>query len=359
MPEGADVPGAEAGAGLSGVGSQAHRLYLSTKFERRGLTLYTIFQQIFSANGARFDSVAARQLGDLPALLAAELAAGRPGSDGGNLETPPLRVASIGGGPGTDAASMIWVSRHHLGSRPVACCLLDPDARWRRHLPALRRQIDGGSGAGGAGIIEPLPMLELEFEACDVTQPLGEAPASTAAAAGAASTPAGPRKAARGAAAAGREPQAGTADDAAAAAAGAVSAFEAAAAGPAEDEEHAAECLSPRAAAIVAAEAAAAARSPNARAAARLFGGADGDAAAAASVDVFLVSYACHEAQAAGAAGNWAFFRGLAARARPGAVFLFVDVLHRSREVLDQASAPLGRQRCVISLAACMRFPLR
>ena len=47
-----------------------------------------------------------------------------------------LNIISIGGGPGTDAAGLIWFNRHFLNGQ-IDCCLMDYEGSWKRYLTTL------------------------------------------------------------------------------------------------------------------------------------------------------------------------------------------------------------------------------
>jgi hypothetical protein len=80
-----------------------------------------------------------------------------------------LRVASLGGGPGTDVAGLFWAERHLLRYGPAAkaaragpggldCTLYDLERSWRKYTPCLQRLM--------------APRLALDFQPCDVRAPL-------------------------------------------------------------------------------------------------------------------------------------------------------------------------------------------
>lgn len=70
-----------------------------------------------------------------------------------------VRVASFGGGPGTDAAGLVWIQRDLFPALRFECTLYDYEASWKRYLKTLGEVF--GERVG------------LSFLPCDVTQPLG------------------------------------------------------------------------------------------------------------------------------------------------------------------------------------------
>ena len=73
-------------------------------------------------------------------------------------------MVSVGGGPGTDVAGLLWLNREFLGHGTglIHCHLLDLERSWAKNLPILR-ELYG-------------PDMTLSYERCDVTQPLAAAP---------------------------------------------------------------------------------------------------------------------------------------------------------------------------------------
>jgi hypothetical protein len=277
---------------VSFAGAALHREYYDAKFARRGGLLYRLLCAC----------VDARACPDGAALLAAQLTCA-----GAGAARPRLRVASLGGGPGTDVAGLFWAERHVLrfgkarpprratadGSgegcapapapAPAAAAaavrggldvtLYDLERSWRRYTPAL-----------GALLA---PRIALDFAPCDVREALpppqrGAAPA----------------------------PHGEAADDAA------PEAHRGAAAAEEQEEEE--------------------------------FSGASGAesnkrlASAAPSTHLFIFSYVAHETASAAAAAGWAFYRSLARVAPCGAVFLFADVRGRAADVFDAIHAAMA-----------------
>jgi len=134
--------------GVSFAGDALHHLYYSTKFERRGLLLYSIFAQVLSA---KVDT----RLIECKAALSKSLCclSGATGT--------ALKVASVGGGPGTDVAGLVWANKHFMHWLPsqqaepaVSCSLWDFERSWRKNLSALQEVV-------GAE-------MQLDFGGCDV-----------------------------------------------------------------------------------------------------------------------------------------------------------------------------------------------
>ena len=149
-------------SGVSFAGAALHGAYYDAKFVRRGALLYR-------AVLACVDPAACAAA----PLLAAQLTAA------GAAPRRRLRVASLGGGPGTDVAGLFWAERHALrfgarrtpfhGPPPDAAAapeppggldvtLYDLERSWRRYLPALQRLM--------------APRIVLDFQPCDVRAPL-------------------------------------------------------------------------------------------------------------------------------------------------------------------------------------------
>jgi hypothetical protein len=270
--------------GVSFAGAALHREYFDAKFARRGGLLYRLLCAC----------VDARACPDGAALLAAQLTCA-----GAGAARPRLRVASLGGGPGTDVAGLFWAERHVLrfgkarpprraaadgGNGDEGCApapapaavrggldvtLYDLERSWRRYTPAL-----------GALLA---PRISLDFAPCDVRQAL---PTLRAAMHG------------------------DTAADTASEAHRYVTAAE-------EQEEEEQE----------------------------EFSGADSNkrlAAAAPTTHLFIFSYVAHETASAAAAAGWAFYASLVRAAPHGAVFLFADVRGRAADVFDAIHAAMA-----------------
>ena len=73
--------------------------------------------------------------------------------------TTPLqvKVASFGGGPGTDAAGLVWLSKNHP-EIVFDCVLYDSETSWKRYIKTLN-QVFGDN-------------VNCSFQQCDVTTPL-------------------------------------------------------------------------------------------------------------------------------------------------------------------------------------------
>jgi hypothetical protein len=111
--------------GISFSGRALHHIYYNTKFKRRGWLTYLVFKV------AQQPKLPWQQT--LRAMLAS--LAHQPGQSGA------LRVCSLGGGPGTDAASLSWINQHfwrHPLTAPLDVCLLDAEGSWKRHLTVLQ-----------------------------------------------------------------------------------------------------------------------------------------------------------------------------------------------------------------------------
>jgi hypothetical protein len=275
--------------GVSFAGAALHRAYYDEKFARRGGLLYRLMCAC----------VDARACPDGAALLAAQLTCA-----GAGAARPRLRVASLGGGPGTDVAGLFWAERHVLrfgkarpprrfaadgGDGDEGCAsapapaavrggldvtLYDLERSWRRYTPVL-----------GALLA---PRISLNFAPCDVRQALptlratthGDAAAETASEAHCCATAA--------------EVQ--------------------------EEEQHEEQEQEE-------------------------FSGADSNkrlAAAAPTTHLFIFSYVAHETASAAAAAGWAFYASLARAAPHGAVFLFADVRGRAADVFDAIHAAMA-----------------
>jgi hypothetical protein len=152
--------------GVSFAGAALHAAYFDTKYETRGALLYSALKILWSTSP------------QVRELL------------GATSSRPQLRVASIGGGPGTDSAGLVWVDRHFFGYAAAAktrrtetrraarmqqktnvddvvvdereaavhVLLLDFEPSWKRYLPVLN------------GLMAPTAVLA--FDSCDVRRPI-------------------------------------------------------------------------------------------------------------------------------------------------------------------------------------------
>ena len=138
--------------GVSFAGAALHAAYYDAKFVRRGALLYR----------AVLACLDGRSCPGAPLLAAQLTPAGVPGRT-------RLRVASLGGGPGTDVAGLFWAERHALRFAPAAraaragpggldVTLYDLERSWRKYTPALQRLM--------------APRLVIDFQPCDVRAPL-------------------------------------------------------------------------------------------------------------------------------------------------------------------------------------------
>ena len=115
-----------------------HRLYFDSKFARRGWLLYRFLQEAWAQPA----------LAPLAAVLRSAIVENAASARG-------LPVASVGGGPGTDAAGLVWFRRRLLaedrilqkmladngvggdGVPQLQCALLDYEGSWKRYLQVL------------------------------------------------------------------------------------------------------------------------------------------------------------------------------------------------------------------------------
>jgi hypothetical protein len=139
--------------GVSFAGAALHAAYYDAKFVRRGALLYRTLQACLEPRSCSGATALAEQ------LTAASAGPSRR----------RLRVASLGGGPGTDVAGLFWAERHLFRFGPAAkaaragpggidCTLYDLERSWRRYTPALQRLM--------------APRLAIDFQPCDVRAPL-------------------------------------------------------------------------------------------------------------------------------------------------------------------------------------------
>eukprot|EP00961_Rhodomonas_salina_P214693 2899363-Rhodomonas_salina.1 len=118
--------------GVSFAGSAFQAEYFTSKFARRGMLLYAVMSDLSRSSGpqglfpVRSDSV--------------------------------VQVASFGGGPGTDAAGIVWIQKELFPSDSVQCVLYDYEKSWKRYLKTLSDLF--------------APAVYLDFQPCDVTQTL-------------------------------------------------------------------------------------------------------------------------------------------------------------------------------------------
>ena len=144
--------------GVSFTGAALHHAYYSSKFHLRGGLLFAALEAALDFHACVQDTL-------LP-----------------NATQTSLRVASIGGGPGTDVAGLALLEQRRLRygaaqralarrsedtceehSPAVACTLYDLERSWRRYLPAL------------SGL---MPQVSLSFHPCDVRCALSNAEAA-------------------------------------------------------------------------------------------------------------------------------------------------------------------------------------
>ena len=123
------------GVKFSGGAFQAD--YFSSKFQRRGTLLYSIISDLnykFTGTG------------------------GKPNAN----QDQVLRVASFGGGPGTDIAGITWGQRTIYKDTRFACTLYDYEKTWKRYISTLAKSFEEVSGSN----------VSIEFQPCDVTKGL-------------------------------------------------------------------------------------------------------------------------------------------------------------------------------------------
>lgn len=137
--------------GVSFAGVDFQRAYFDSKFERRGLLCYSLFEAIFAGPDTPLRACCSALTED------ARAAAG---------VTTPLQIMSYGGGPGTDASGLAFVQEHFLrrqGGRggggesqgmPIMT-LLDYEPTWRRYEKTLSTLF--------------AKSLRTSFRRCDVT----------------------------------------------------------------------------------------------------------------------------------------------------------------------------------------------
>ncbi|RHY12538.1 hypothetical protein DYB25_002251 [Aphanomyces astaci] len=118
--------------GVSFAGAAFQADYFASKFTKRGQLVYTILHDVLSKS---------------PHVL--------PPSE-------TLAVASFGGGPGTDAAGIVWIQRELFPTSSVHCVLFDYETSWKRYVKTL----DDLYGDA----------VSVSFAPCDVTHPLDTEP---------------------------------------------------------------------------------------------------------------------------------------------------------------------------------------
>eukprot|EP00045_Choanoeca_perplexa_P011806 m.126568 g.126568 ORF g.126568 m.126568 type:complete len:333 (+) comp15774_c0_seq14:3098-4096(+) len=115
--------------GISFSGRALHHVYYNTKFKRRGWLTYSVFKLANESPTRAWQQTLRSMLASL---------AFQPSQSEG------LRVCSLGGGPGTDAASLSWINQHfwhYPPSQPLDISLLDAEGSWKRHLTVLQSML--------------------------------------------------------------------------------------------------------------------------------------------------------------------------------------------------------------------------
>ncbi|KAL6069460.1 MCD domain-containing protein [Balamuthia mandrillaris] len=115
-----------------------HFQYYNGKFVKRGFLLYSLLSSAFSSEHPAHEV--------LHRLLCSR---------------EELYVSSIGGGPGTDASGLVKVNQDFLHVPRIYCTLYDLERSWKNYLPKLRDVL-----------LAEGQLSSLDFERCDVTQPL-------------------------------------------------------------------------------------------------------------------------------------------------------------------------------------------
>ncbi|EDQ87449.1 uncharacterized protein MONBRDRAFT_10012 [Monosiga brevicollis MX1] len=185
--------------GIRFTGAALHQVYFATKFDRRGCLLFQLLAACWRASPSTSNKgkthLATLSSGTtLTATTALTSASGTIAmppttttTSTATLTTPathsqasladagrrlqlfctqptPLRVASIGGGPGTDAAAFKWLHSLYFSpaglTTPVELRLLDYEGSWKRHLSRLQDLL--------------APECTVAFHRCDVTQSMAE-----------------------------------------------------------------------------------------------------------------------------------------------------------------------------------------
>lgn len=133
--------------GVSFAGAAFQAEYFKSKFRRRGKLLEDILCDL------RVDWTAT---GCPPGRAL--------GGQGDIIDGLPIRVASFGGGPGTDAAGLVgWQQGDpQRANIRFSCTLYDYEATWKRYTKTL------------AGLFQPT-VADLCFHPCNVTVPLNDA----------------------------------------------------------------------------------------------------------------------------------------------------------------------------------------
>jgi hypothetical protein len=125
------------GVKFSGGAFQAD--YFSSKFQRRGTLLYSILSDLnynFNNNNGKAKT----------------------------KQEQVLRVASFGGGPGTDIAGITWGQRTIYKDTRFVCTLYDYEKTWKRYISTLAKSFEEVSGS----------KVSIKFQPCDVTKGLGD-----------------------------------------------------------------------------------------------------------------------------------------------------------------------------------------
>lgn len=129
--------------GIRFTGAALHQLYYETKFARRGKLLYSVLAAIITHPSC----VSLRSSVWMPLV---------------GFSTTPLRVMSVGGGPGTDASGLVWIAREHLGflkfHPKIMCYLMDNETSWKRHEAIINQLF--------------APHVQAVFTPGDVCQPI-------------------------------------------------------------------------------------------------------------------------------------------------------------------------------------------
>jgi hypothetical protein len=138
--------------GVAFRGPALHRLYFDTKFARRGWLLFRFLQAAWQEPALAPLANAVR--GAVVDAATAAAAASNATSPASQAACSFMPVASVGGGPGTDAAGLVWFRRRVLAQDPILanllalnnvgerlpslqCALLDYEGSWKRYLQVL------------------------------------------------------------------------------------------------------------------------------------------------------------------------------------------------------------------------------
>ena len=125
------------GVKFSGGAFQAN--YFSSKFQRRGTLLYSILSDL----NYKFINTNEKSK---------------------KKQEQVLRVASFGGGPGTDIAGITWGQRTIYRDTRFVCTLYDYEKTWKRYVSTLAKSFEEVSGS----------KVSIKFKPCDVTKGLGD-----------------------------------------------------------------------------------------------------------------------------------------------------------------------------------------